>query len=298
MLNSIAYGEETLAVLRRLRALAKESDRNRRCIEASGAPSVLAMLIASEPPDFGLDVAEILQEAVGTLVLLSLDDSSRRVLVDTLPLTYISRLLLKPNMETRVNAAQLLEMIAFDSAAKVKAGEVDGIIQGSVALLGENLYPAAVTAGLKTLLALSQALKNRIKVLGMDVVPLLVELLPGAEKGRAERVMALLHVLSACPEGRAAISKHALGIPSVVKSLLAVSESTTDHAVGVLWSVCVHSADEETLHETIQLGTFHKLLVLVQMDCNQRTKQKAKDMLRLFSEISGDNACTTSSEEV
>lgn len=296
MLQDVS-GNRRLAALQRLRVLAKENHRNRTCMETAGAVGVLVDLIRSESLKSDPEAIEIMQEAVGLLVFFSIDDARRQMLLGTSSyLRLISRLLLRGNVEARVNAAQLLETLATDRCGKVKIGGEEGIVSGLLALLKESLYPTAVKAGLKTLLSLSQTLRNRAKIVDMGVVPTLVELLPGAERAMAERVMALLDMLSACVEGRAAISKHALAIAGVVKCLLVVSESTTEHAVGVLWSVCLHTSDEELLRETIQLGTFKTLLLLMQMDCNPTTKQKAKDLLRLFADISGDNLCTSSEE--
>lgn len=293
---------EKLEALQQLRSLSKESERSKRCIKATLSTDPLVDLIKSEAASRSPNL-EIAQESLGLLTLFSLEAASKQILLDPPQLRLIARLLLRGTLDARVNAAQLIECLSVDRSAKARVGASDEIIQGLIILLKEDndqLYPTAVKASLKALLSLSQTLRNRVKVVEFDnnsVVTALVELLPGAERGMAERVMAVLDTLSSCAEGRAAITAHALAIPSVIRCLLVVSEMATEHAVGVLWSVCINSSEEEILQEALQLGVLKKLLVVVQMaGFNQRTIQQSKDLLRLFSNFSGNHHC--SSEEI
>lgn len=293
---------ERLQSLRQLRTLSKESDSNKRCIKSILSAQILVDFIRSEARSSSPDM-EIVQEGLGLLNLLPMDATVKQMMTDSPQLKLIARVLQRgSSVEARVNAAQLVEALAEEKWGKASVGEEDGIIEGLIELLkqeNEQANAAGVKASLKALWSVTQAAKNRVKVVefkGESVISALVEKLPGAERGTVERVMAVLDTLSSCAEGRAAISWHALAIPSVVRSLLVVSEMATEHAVGVLWSVCINCSEEELLQETLQMGLLKKLLLIVQMaGFNPRTLQKAKDLLRLFSNLS-DKHC--SSEEI
>ena len=122
-------------------------------------------------------------------------------------------------------------------------------------------------------------LKNRAKIAEAGAVPRLIELLPSPDTQMVEQSLAILESLSTISEGRSTIVGHALAVPSIVRSLLAVY----DNAVGILLGVCFNSAEEDLLVEIVKMGTLERLLFLLQIDCSARTKQKANELIRILS---------------
>lgn len=278
-----------LPSLRYLRTLTRASEQDKRCIEAAGAIPVMANLIGMEIAGFHAqpDTVQALQEAIGILVLFSLDETTRNLLKGTKQLATIVWILNRGTMDARVNAASLLETLAIDrSTCKLIIAEQEAI-NGLIRLLREDLYYAmAVKASLNTLLALCRGSReSKIMIAGSGAIPILMELLPGTGKSMAERILALVAALSLCSEGRAAVRMHALAIPVLIRSLLVVSEVANEQAVVALWAICLNASHEETLQEAAQMGAMQKLLVLAQMDCTPQTKQRTQDLLRALSRV-------------
>eukprot|EP01018_Ginkgo_biloba_P038396 Gb_13090 [translate_table: standard] len=283
-----------LEALKSLKSLAMASERNRKCMKSVGVfPVLIQVVMGSNPQEDDLDLEsqdhfQVLQEAVGALSWFSFDDnddeSTRRLLTTPPVIRTLALLLAKGNPDARMNAAALIAKLAYDRASAREIGSVDGITEGLLKLFeAENLYPAAIKASLKALLPLCAVVKNRAKIAEVGAVPGLIELLPGADRGTTEQCLAILEALSTTSKGRSAIVGHALAVQAIVRSLLVVSEIATDYAVGILLSICFNSAEEELLIEVLQMGTFERLLMVLQIDCSPRTKHKANELLRLLS---------------
>ncbi|KAG6542080.1 hypothetical protein Mapa_016497 [Marchantia paleacea] len=279
MLQDVAMGRDSFGVLRKLRNIAKESDRNRRVISDAGAIPVLGNFVFS-PDSLGKNL-EACEEALGILAVLPLQNMTRKLFyVGPKQLTALSWLLCRGSLDGRINAALLLASLATDDEMKLSVGATAGVFEGLVKLLKEDSYARAIKAGLKAFLAICGPKKNRVKAVEAGVVSAIVELLPEAERSNTERALTLMELLCTCADGRTAVSAHALAVPVLVRIILRVSDCATEHAISCLWAVCQHAPKECVDEAAVQAGILTQLLHLIQVESNSRTKQKATELLR------------------
>ncbi|CAM6105844.1 unnamed protein product [Calypogeia fissa] len=303
----------TFSIVKRLRNLARESEKNRKCIADAGALQVLVAILCTDgiqledwqDGGYGSSIADIIsasnklwmeltEEILATVVLIASVDFMDRLVAGPQQLACICWFLKRGSIESKVNAALVLEGLTKNTDLKNTVAEVDGVMEPLVGMLKEQFYPKAVKASLKCLLALCAVRKNRIKAVELGAVSALVEILPSTEtRGMLERALKILELLSSCAEGREAISEHALAIPMLVKLMLRASESTTEHAVVILWMACMYATNcSEVRDSAVQAGAFTRLLLLLQTDCSHRTKQKAVELLKLLRDVWSQHPCS------
>ncbi|KAH8942066.1 hypothetical protein BDL97_14G078800 [Sphagnum fallax] len=316
-LQDITDGYMRLDNLQRLHSLARESEKNRRCVLEAGAVPVLASVLASlqnvrlnvdqDDPGEELDkdsmdmmsesVCEC-EEALGTLALLPMNEKNRKALTGPTQLDHIKWFLVKGSSESRVYAASLLgnlTAVEHDVEFKLAVASQDLLLEGLVSLLKEgNSNPKGAIASLKCFVAICSARKNRLKAIDVGVVPVLVDkilLMPdNSDNQITELAVCVLELLCACAEGRAAVCDRPLAITALVKIVLRQSKLATEHALAALWSVCRSAPDAEIQLEAVRAGLFTKLLVLVQSDHSPRTKAISSHLLRLLQNTWRENS--------
>ncbi|GLJ52039.1 hypothetical protein SUGI_1106670 [Cryptomeria japonica] len=261
-------------------------ERNRRCLKSEGALGALIRVLQQFRSEDDGDAA---QEAVAAIVAFPVEEVNARKELSRAPaIRTLEWVLVKGNLESRISTASLVESLAnADKSAAKEIGSIDGITDGLLSLFQQNLMcPAAVRSGLKALLPLCGVVKNRATIANTEgAVAALIELLPGADRSMAEISLAILEALSTTSEGRCSIVAHALAVPTVVRTLLVVSDNATDYGVRILLAICFNCGEEEMLREIVEMGTFEKLLVVLQMECGQRTKHYANQLLRILSAL-------------
>ncbi|BBN04078.1 hypothetical protein MPTK1_3g01700 [Marchantia polymorpha subsp. ruderalis] len=299
----IGSGKERLEALRRLRSMAKASDRNRRCLVEAGALSTLgailsshrsritarkcALNLAGELSSLRLwdeDSDEACEEALGTLGLLSQCDEARHALpiVGPSQMCALSWFLCRDGLDAKMSAAMVLGNLLIDDETMMELGSFEGVMRGLVDLLKEDLYPKALSTSLRGLQAICWPERNRLKAVRVGVVEALVELLPGARRSDSEKALGLLELLSAYEEGRSALCRHALSIPVLLKSILRVSETATERALETLLLVFRFSSDPRLHYASIQHGAFMQLLLVIQSESSLDIKDKARELLKLL----------------
>eukprot|EP01018_Ginkgo_biloba_P032390 Gb_02635 [translate_table: standard] len=295
ILLEISSGQTEVAI-KKLRVLAKESNRNRKCISSTNAPSVVAGVFCEHSLKAMRKLqpsVEICEEALGILAMtVPLSDEPRRSLTSFNALRCITFILRQGNPEGKSNAVLLLQEMATDREYRERIGATDGLAEGLVQVLREPICAAATKASITTICRIAASGK-RIgeKVVEAGAVPLLLEILPEADRGICERALAALNVLCNCTDGRAAAYEHALTMPLIVKKMLRISQTATEFALSVLWTICRNYASESVLLEALQVGAFDKLVVLVQLGCTGKTRERATDLLKLLSKYRGDWEC-------
>ncbi|KAK1354530.1 RING-type E3 ubiquitin transferase [Heracleum sosnowskyi] len=134
--------------------------------------------------------------------------------------------------------------------------------------------------------------RNRIKIVEANAVFELIELELGHPgKHVTELIICLLAGLCACADGRAQFLKHAGGIAFVSKRILRVSPVTDDRAVHILTSIARHSATEEVVVEMLNVGAVAKLCMVIQADCDDNLKKKARGILKLHNNAWSNSPC-------
>ncbi|KAJ7565803.1 hypothetical protein O6H91_02G076000 [Diphasiastrum complanatum] len=275
--------------MRKLRAKAKESSKNCRCIAESGAvPALLSVLGSCNLDDSTCNARETdaCEAIVGTLALVPVDYATKRTIASPKNLSIVSWVLSRGSMDARINAAVLLESLAVDRELKLRVGSTAEVFEGLVELLKENLNQMAVKASLRSFLALCMTRRNRVLAVNAGAIAALIELLPDVASITGEYALAVLEMLCKCAEGRAAFNEHALAIPTVAYKICHVSDVASEYAVGILWGICKHCGEESVQNCLVEAGVLAKLLLLLQLDFNATTKHKMTEFLKLLKNIS------------
>ncbi|KAI3809856.1 hypothetical protein L1987_19458 [Smallanthus sonchifolius] len=286
LLNQAASESNTrharLSALRRLRGLARDSEKNRSVISTYNAREVLLGILFSET---NANSSELNLESLAILSSFPLSESEC-LLVSSDPdrISYLISLLSHSSTDVRVNSASLLENVVAGTRSPEHRAEIsnhDEIFDRIVGILNYPLtYPRAVKVGIKALFALCLVKQHRHKAVEAGAVEALIDRLADFEKCDAERALATVELLCRIPEGCTAFASHALTIPLLVKIILKISDRATEYATGALLSLC--SASERLQREAVAVGVLTQLLLLVQSDCTERAKRKAQMLLKLL----------------
>ncbi|GLJ51871.1 hypothetical protein SUGI_1101900 [Cryptomeria japonica] len=293
ILAEISAGEKES--IRKLRRLGKESERNKRCIVSSNASSVLASVFAKHSTkalNRSQQALEICEEALGALAItFPLNSPTLDLLVLFNPISCLVCILRESNPEGKNSAVALLQEMVSKDKYRDMIGGTDGLTEGLVGLLREPICPAATKASLATIYNIALRKKYRSKVVQAGAIPLLVEMLVQADRGICERALLALDILCNCTEGRLAACGNALTVAVVAKKILRESDLASQLAVSILWNICQNSSDGGAVVEAVHAGAFDKLLVLMQVGCSDRTKDKATKLLKLLNAHTHDLDC-------
>ncbi|GLJ55803.1 hypothetical protein SUGI_1198170 [Cryptomeria japonica] len=287
-------------VLKKLRSLAEKNEGNRRCIALSEAPAVLISLIESQftESDETYDVAVACEEALGVLHALHLPDDTVETLATASCLASLGSILKRGTCNGRLHAAVLLQKVSTKSVKRIVMNGNDDLIEGLLELVTEEVCHKATVAALQVLTTMSiNSRRSRMKAIEAGAVSILIETLPeqtSETKSTCEWMLCLLDVLCRCAEGRVAMVDHAMGIPVISKKIFRVSQSATEKAVRILWSLCQFCPSERILKEMLHVDAVTKLCMLLQVDCTPKTKCKAMEMLKLHGNCWRNSSCVPS----
>lgn len=272
--------------LKKLRSLAQASEGNRQCIAAAGSSLVLASLISSysceEKDNENFRACE---ETLGILHLLPMTQETAKSLSETPCIRSMALILQKGTTEARLHAAVLLQNVStWVTDWEFITRETIDIFQGLLKIIKGEVGLQATMAALVVLIAICKnSRKNRLRAIEAGAVFSLIELLPEANKTKCEKMLDLLDMLADYAEGRAILADHAMGIAVVSKKIIRVSEMATKKAVRILRSLCIYSSNASILQEMLESGAVSKLCILQQLGCTDKTKQKAKEVLKLHA---------------
>ncbi|CAH8392751.1 unnamed protein product [Eruca vesicaria subsp. sativa] len=272
------------AALRRLRGFARDSEKNRVLIAAHNAKEILVRIVFNEEND-STTSSELVTESLALLVMFPMTEHDQCVSIASDPgrVEFLTRLLFDSSIETRVNAAALIEMVLTGS--KVIISNSESIFEGVLDLL-RNPAPSpsprrALKIGIKALFALCLSKATRHVAVSAGAPEILIDrLAAGLDRCDTERALATVELLCRSPEGCAAFGEHALTVPVLVKTILRVSDRATEYAAGVLLALC--TAEERWREEAAAEGVVVQLLLMVQSECTERAKRKAQKLLKLL----------------
>ncbi|KAK6241071.1 hypothetical protein QUC31_015252 [Theobroma cacao] len=274
--------QSRLSALRRLKGLARDSDKNRSVISSHNAREILINIVFS---DTGSGSSELNQEALALLVMFQLTESEcASIASDSNKVIYLSQLLFHSSIEVRVNSASLIEIVVAgtrSSDLRAQISNVDEIFEGVTDLLKNlNSYPRALKISIRALFALCLVKQTRHKAVQAGAAETLIDRLADLDKCDAERALATIELLCRIPSGCSAFAAHALTVPLLVKTILKISDRATEHSAGALVALC--SESEQSQRDAVSAGILTQLLLLVQSDCTDRAKRKAQTLLKLL----------------
>ncbi|EEE57609.1 hypothetical protein OsJ_07993 [Oryza sativa Japonica Group] len=189
--------------------------------------------------------------------------------------------------------ASVRVVLAPERATGPPGVDIDDVIKSLLELLSDEASTRLSSRALDVLLdVVERARGARAKAVEVGAVHVLVELLADADDRRVtERVLLLLKRLCKCPEGRLAFAEHDLSVAAVARTMLRVSELSTQLAVKVLWLVSVVAPSEKVLEDMMLTGAVAKLLGLLHVESSPSTKQKTVRMVRIHGVVWRQYAC-------
>uniref|UniRef100_A0ACD5ZB64 Uncharacterized protein n=1 Tax=Avena sativa TaxID=4498 RepID=A0ACD5ZB64_AVESA len=307
--------QQELAALGEIKAIVAESDRNKRCVQATpGAVDFLVSVVrhhatssASASKSSSEDLFELglLDSPTSTSspeedalsVIYSLKPSKKNLLrilernngdfLDTLV-----HVLRRTSYRSRTYAILLLKaMVSVMEPARLMTVRTE-VVQEVVRVVSDRVSAKAVKAALQVLCRMCPWGRNRVKAVEAGAMTVLVEMLLD-EGSRHETELAVVAIdhLCGCAEGRSELVAHPAGLAIVSKKAMRVSLATTESAVRALHAVARHSPTPAVLQEMLTVGVVAKLLLVLQVDSGERTRAKAKELLRMHARVWKDSPC-------
>ncbi|MBA0829942.1 hypothetical protein Goarm_014506 [Gossypium armourianum] len=291
--------------LKRLRSITLEGERNRSCLEAAGAVEFLVSIIktynstllleteSNEGPEF----LKASDEALSILYHIKVSESCLKSIIsnDYEFVESLVQILRNGSYQSRAYATMLLKDI-FEVADPIHLISLTpDFFTEIVHALRDQISQQASKAALKLLVELCPWGRNRIKAVEGGAVFVLIELLlESSDKRASELAMVVLDQLCGCAEGRAEFLNHGAGLAMVSKKIFRVSHVVSGRAVRILSSICRFSATSRVLQEMMQVGVVAKLCLVLQLDSSYKTKEKAREMLKLHSRVWRNHSCIPS----
>ncbi|KAF2309617.1 hypothetical protein GH714_004300 [Hevea brasiliensis] len=219
-------GQARVQSLRELRQIVTEHATAKKAVLDNGGVALVSSLLGP------FTTHAVGSEAIGILVNLDLDFTSRTNLLQPAKISLMVDMLNEGSIETKIN-------------------------------LKDRRHPNGVVVGLGLLKTLCSFESVRNSVVSIGAIPHLVDLLPSLNNECLEFALCILEFLSTISEGRLALKDCANTMPNMVKLLMKVSERCTQLALSILWVVC-QLAPEECAALAVEAGLAAKLLLVIQ----------------------------------
>ncbi|KAJ4799891.1 E3 ubiquitin-protein ligase PUB23 [Rhynchospora pubera] len=276
-----------MASLRTLKACMENNTSMQQEFVRSGGIQTLAKVVAQamlDPNDF--TAFQACEEVVGVLSLIPLTDGdSISFLLKPKRMHQLMIMLQRGSFDARLNTITILTKLARADQNWIESighKHVEGMLKSLLEVLSDEATTKLSAYTLDLLLEVVAKSKiGRLKAIETGAVCVLIELLPDSARHQSEQILLMLKRLCECAEGRAAFSEHRLGIASVAKKMLRVSELGTKLAVKILWLVCSFYPTERILDEMLAFGAVEKLIGLLHIDNRSSTKEKVIKMVRM-----------------
>ncbi|KAJ0876838.1 putative armadillo-like helical protein [Helianthus annuus] len=163
-----------------------------------------------------------------------------------------------------------------------------------VNILTDQISEKATKATLKLLISVCPWGRNRIKAVEAGIVSVLIDaLLDCSEKRVTELISMVLVQECQAADGPAELLKHGGGLAVVSGMVFGVSPVASERAVRILYSVAMFSGSVRVLQEMIELGVVEKLVLVLQVDCGRKMKEKAREILKIHSRVWKKSQCIT-----
>ncbi|KAF8404399.1 hypothetical protein HHK36_009284 [Tetracentron sinense] len=284
-----ARSENCFGCLSKIVSYAKESAENRKLLAKIDGfvPAIVGVLSNVDGGDVEIKVVEDVVRVLD-LILAEFGDKERlmRLILKT-KVDFLSSILLvlqKGSLDSRMESARVLEAIAIDAESKLLIAEKEGLLSEIFSLVSSETDLRAIETGLSCLIAVTMPRRTKVKIIRIGAVQVLGKLLsrPNSSISIVEMVLKLLEMVSTCTEGRTAICEDPICVPAIVQKMLKVSNSATEHAVVILWSVCHLVRDQRAQEAVTKNNGLTKILLLMQSNCSPSVREMSGDLLKIF----------------
>ncbi|KAJ0253533.1 E3 ubiquitin-protein ligase PUB22 [Hirschfeldia incana] len=323
MKDSLSSHQNQVKGLKRLRQIVSENTTNKRCLEAANVPEFLANIVSDSVDSYNSPSPSLsssnLNDLCQTNMLENRFDSSRSLMDEALSLLYhldtseTARKSLLNNKKgadlvktlTKIMQRGIYESRAYATILLKKILEVADPMQiillerelfsEVVQILHDQISHKATKSAMQILVIICPWGRNRHKAVEAGAISMIIELLMdetfSSERRTLEMAMVVLDMLCQCAEGRAEFLNHGAAIAVVSKKILRVSHITSERAVRVLLSIGKFCATPCLLQEMLQLGVVAKMCMVLQVSCGNKTKEKAKELLKLHARVWRESPC-------
>ncbi|KAH7520322.1 U-box domain-containing protein 30 [Ziziphus jujuba] len=221
-------------------------------------------------------------EAIAILASLSLDSESKTNLMQPAKISIMVDILNEGSIETKINCTRLIETLMEEKDSRSEIVSSHSLLVGLMRLVKDKRHKNGILSGLGLLRTICLHKEVRGLIVRIGAVSQLVELLPALDPECLELALFILDTLSSLQEGRLALKDCSNTIPNMVRLLMRISESCTQYALSILWSVC-KLAPEECSSVAVEAGLAAKLLLVIQSGCSLVLKQRSAELLKLCS---------------
>uniref|UniRef100_A0A1J3ETT7 U-box domain-containing protein n=2 Tax=Noccaea caerulescens TaxID=107243 RepID=A0A1J3ETT7_NOCCA len=300
--DSASSHQNQVKCLKRLRQIESENVTNKRCLEAAGVPEFLATIVSNNDSENGFDSSRSLtDEALSLLYHLETSETVLKNLLNNKKgndiVNSLMKIMQRGMYESRAYATLLLKNILEVADPMQIMTLKPALFTEVVQILDDQISHKATKAAMHILVNICPWGRNRHKAVEAGTISVIIELLMdesfSSERRGLEMAMVVLDLLCQCAEGRAEFLKHGAAIAVVCKKILRISQTASDRAVRVLLSVGRFCATPALLHEMLQLGVVGKLCLVLQVNGSSKTKEKAKELLKLHARVWKDSPCLT-----
>ncbi|KAG8365690.1 hypothetical protein BUALT_Bualt18G0132900 [Buddleja alternifolia] len=269
-------GQARIQTLKELQQLVANHSTARKTIVDEGGVAHLSSLLGP------LTSYAVGCEVIAILVNLTLSSESKTNLMQPAKVSSIVDILNEGLIETKVNCVRLIETLMEEKDFRSEIVSSHSLLVALMRLVRDKKHPNGHLPGLGLLKLICMHKQVRSLVVSIGAIPQLIEFIPSSNTDCLELALFVLDVLSSIPEGRQALKDCSNTIPTMVKLLMRISESCTDYALSILWSVCKLSPEECSLR-AVDAGLAAKLLLVIQSGCSPVLKQRAAELLKLCS---------------
>ncbi|XP_055817545.1 U-box domain-containing protein 21-like [Solanum dulcamara] len=275
----------------RVRILAKESERNKKCIVECGAGSVFATCFEIfSNVSVGILQEELLKDLLsGMTWMFPIGEEGISKLGLSTSLRCMSRFMKGEDLSARKNAVIVMkELLFYDQSCTNVLIEIQDLTESLYQMVKVPICPLATKASLMVIYSIisytSSENNNKIvaKFVNMGLVSLILEMLVDCEKSITEKALAVLDIICNFQEGKQKAYEHGLTMAILAKKIIRVTEMATECSISILWKLC-KGGNENSIIDAFELGVFQKLLVVLQVGCGEKTKEKATELLKLMN---------------
>ncbi|XP_048442360.1 E3 ubiquitin-protein ligase PUB23-like [Pyrus x bretschneideri] len=286
-LNTIVSSPFKVNSIKKLRSIIEIDDETKNDFIRSNGVEVLVQIldqILLESSDFTtfraceealciLHQLPILEEGK-TFKLLSKQESTRSMAI----------MLQRGSAEARLHTITIFKKMAktqYDWSFVVQDQGID-FFKSLLELVSDEICSKASSCALEVLIEiLTASKKNRLRAIEAGAVCVLIELLPDSNRSKCEKMLQVIKLLCERAEGRQALVEHGLGIVSISKKMLHVSNAATKIGVKIIWLICNFHPTERVLEEMLICGPVKKLVALLHMDGRSSTKDKVVKIFKM-----------------
>lgn len=294
-LNDPALSE---SALKKMGTLAGESERNRKCIENSGAvDAVVKFLVSRRCRDNGRIEISGVSEALSVLRLIPVSQSRSRNYEELIG--FLKRITADETVDDetmKTNALRVLKMVLQVSEKKVLEKFLDpGFLKAILNIIKQTrASKQLIKPALEVLQEACPYGMTREKMLDANAIFDLIELeldhSSSDHKQITELVFDLLARLCVFADGRRQFLSHAGALAMTAKRIMRVSAVTDERAVQILSVIARFAATQEVM-KMARVGAVAKLCMVVQADCGGQVKEEAKKILRMHSNVWNKSPC-------